>query len=155
MSIKLVNWLCGCAAVVALAPGLALAEACSGRITAQEVSAQEDARYTAQTGNDFAAMEKLFGDDLVYTHSSSVVDGKKEYIDSMRSGRVKYRVMRRSGETVRDYGRISVITGTANFDVTVEGKDLSVELRFTSIWAKRDDRIQFIGWQATRVPPKQ
>ena len=53
------------------------------------------------------------------------------------------------------YGCIAIITGTANFDVTVEGKDLSVELKFTSTWAKRDGRIQFIGWQATRVPPKQ
>jgi hypothetical protein len=67
---------------------------------------------------------------------------------------VKYRSMRRSGETLRDYGCIAIITGTANFDVTVEGKDLSVELKFTSTWAKRADRIQFIGWQATRVPPK-
>ena len=56
----------------------------------------------------------------------------------MRSGRVKYRSMRRSGETLRDYGCIAIITGTANFDVTVEGKDLSVELKFTSTWAKRE-----------------
>lgn len=155
MSIKFLQWLCGCVAAVALSPTAVLAEACSGHITAEEALTHEDARYAAQTSNDFAAMEKLFGDELVYIHSSAVVDGKKEYIESMRSGRVKYRSMRRSGETLRDYGCISIITGTANFDVTVEGKDQSVELRFTTTWAKRDGRIQFIGWQATRVPPKQ
>ena len=154
MSIKLVHWLC-CVAVMLLAPGAVFAEACSGHITAEEALTHEDARYAAQTSNDFAAMERLFGDELVYIHSSTIVDGKKEYIESMRSGRVKYRAMRRTGETLRDYGCVSIITGTANFDVTVEGKELSVELRFTSQWAKRNDRIQFIGWQATRVPPKQ
>lgn len=155
MSIQFARWLGACVVAAALSPGVALAEACSGHITAEEALTHEDARYAAQTSNDFTAMEKLFGDDLVYTHSSAVVDGKKEYIESMRSGRVKYRSMRRSGETLRDYGCISLITGTANFDVTVEGKELSVELRFISAWAKRDGKIQFIGWQATRVPPKQ
>jgi hypothetical protein len=155
MSIGFGRWLCSCVAVAALWPGVVFAEACSGHITAEEALTHEDLRYAAQTSNDFAAMEKLFGDELVYIHSSAVVDGKKEYIETMRSGRVKYRVMRRSGETLRDYGCISIITGTANFEVTVEGKEISVELKFTSTWAKRNDRIQFIGWQATRVPPKQ
>jgi hypothetical protein len=154
MAVEWTRWLCAGVAAVAFAPGVALAEACSGRITAEEALTHEDARYAAQTSNDFAAMEKLFGDELVYIHSSSAVDGKKEYIESMRSGRVKYRSMRRTGETLRDYGCISIITGTANFDVTVEGKELSVELRFTTTWAKRDGRIQFVGWQATRVPSK-
>jgi len=31
----------------------------------------ETARYAAQTANDFAAMEKLFGNDLTYNHSSA------------------------------------------------------------------------------------
>jgi hypothetical protein len=154
MSIGFVRWLCGCVAVGVFLPGVAFGEACSGHITAEEALTHEDARYAAQTSNDFAAMEKLFGDELVYIHSSGIVDGKKEYIEGMRSGRVKYRSMRRSGETLRDYGCVAIITGTANFDVTVEGKEISVELRFTTTWAKRESGIQFIGWQATRVAPK-
>ena len=36
----------------------------------------ENARYAAQTSNDFAAMEKLFGSDLTYNHSSAATDNK-------------------------------------------------------------------------------
>ena len=43
----------------------AMAQDCSGTITAEEVLAAEDARYAAQTTNDFATMAKLYGDDLV------------------------------------------------------------------------------------------
>jgi hypothetical protein len=39
--------------------------------------------------------------------------------------------------------------------VTVKGQDLSVELRFHSVWAKRGSSVQFVSWQATRTPPKQ
>ena len=127
---------------------------CGGPVTADAALIAEDARYAAQTGDDFGAMQRLFGDDLVYIHSSSVVDNKATYIDSMKSGNVKYRVMRRSDVTVRTFGCIAIITGLANFDVTVKGQDLAVEIRFHSIWAKRDSGLQFVSWEATRTPVK-
>jgi hypothetical protein len=133
----------------------AAAQTCSGTVTEDEVLRAEDARYAAQTTNDFAAMEKLIGDDLVYIHSSSVLDDKAAYNESMRSGTVKYRVMRRSEVKVRTYGCLALISGNADFDVTVKGQEMSVPLRFHSIWAKRPGGLQFISWQATRVPAKQ
>ena len=53
-------------------------------INSDDVVKAEDARYAAQMANDFPAMEKLIADDLVYIHSSSVVDTKQTYIESMR-----------------------------------------------------------------------
>lgn len=142
-------------AVLSAAAGGAAAQDCSGTISAEEAVRAEDARYAAQTTGDFAAMERMFGEDLVYIHSSAVVDGKSSYIDSMRSGNVKYRSMKRSDMRVRTYGCLAIITGNAEFDVTVKGQDLSVELRFHSVWAKRGSSVQFVSWQATRTPPKQ
>ncbi len=147
----LLRAVCGCAVLSTVFGGAAMAEECSGTITAEEAQQAEDARYRAQTSNDFAAMERLFGDDLVYTHSSAKVDGKASYIESMRSGAVRYRTMKRSETRVRTYGCLAIITGSANFDVTAGGKDIAVELRFTSIWAKRPRGNQFVSWQATGV----
>ena len=144
-----------CASLGIGAAGIAHAEECGGAVTTDEALSAEDDRYKAQTTNDFAAMEKLFGDDLVYIHSSAVVDNKATYIDSMRSGAVKYRIMRRSAVTVRTYGCIAILSGQANFDVTVKGKDMSVDLRFHTIWVKRGGGLQFVSWQATRVPAPQ
>jgi hypothetical protein len=145
----------GCIVLGLLVVANAAAGECGGPVSADEALAAEDARYAAQTGDDFPAMQRLLGADLVYTHSSAVVDSKASYIESMQSGTVKYRVMRRSDVTVRTYGCIAIISGLANFDVTVKGQDLAVELRFHSVWAKRDKGLEFISWQATRVPPKQ
>ena len=128
---------------------------CGGPVAAEEALASEDARYAAQMGDDFGALQKLLGEDLVYIHSSAVVDNKTTYIDSMKSGTVKYRVMRRSDVTVRTYGCIAIISGLGNFDVTVKGQDLAVEIRFHSIWAKRDHGLEFVSWEATRTPIKQ
>ena len=147
--------LAGCGLMGMLLSGAVYAEECSGTVSAEEVLAAEDARYAAQTSDDFAAMDKLFAADLVYIHSSAVVDNKASYIDSMQSGNVKYRKMQRSDVAVRTYGCVAIITGLANFDVTVKGKDLAVEIRFHSIWASREKGLQFISWEATRTPAKQ
>src|SRR5262245_66654216 len=134
---------------------VAAAQDCTGIITADEAMKAEHARYTAQTTNDFGAMDRLFGDDLTYNHSSAATDSKATYIDSMRSGRVKYRKMTPNGDvTTRTYGCIAIITGTAVYEVTAGGQDRTVPLRFTAIWASRSAGPQFVSWQSTGIPPK-
>jgi len=134
---------------------MALAQAAGGAcnpVSSDEALKAEDVRYAAQMNNDFAAMEKLFSSDLVYIHSSSVLDDKASFIESMRSGSVKYKVMRRSDVTVRTYGCVAIINGIGNYDVRVKENDMNVVLRFTSIWQKKDNALEFISWQSTRVP---
>jgi len=138
-----------------VAAGVASAQTCSGTITADEAMKAETARHAAQTANDFAAMEKLFGNDLTYNHSSAATDNKATYIDSMRSGRVKYRKMTPNSDVnTRTYGCVAIITGTAAYEVTVGGQDRTVPLRFTTIWAKRPAGLEFVSWQSTGIPPK-
>jgi uncharacterized protein DUF4440 len=139
-----------------VAVGTASAEGCSGAITAEEAMKAETARYAAQTANDFAAMEKLFGNDLTYNHSSAATDDKAKYIEGMRSGRTKYRTMTPNSDVkARTYGCLAIITGTAVYEVTSGGQDRTVPLRFTAIWAKRPSGLEFVSWQSTGIPPRQ
>jgi hypothetical protein len=121
-------------------------------VSREEALTAEDARYAAQLGNDFAAMDKLFSPELVYIHSNAELDSKASFIESMHSGAVKYKAMRRSDVTVRNFGCIAIINGIGNYDVLFKGNDLKVALRFTSIWQKTNDGLQFVSWQSTRIP---
>ena len=153
MTRLLLRLVCGCLMLGFVGGGKAWAEECSGAITSEEALRAEDARYTAQTTNDFAAMEAMFGPDLVYFHSSAATDNKSSYIESMRTGTVKYRTIRRTEAKVRTYGCLAIITGIAEIEATSRGENLSLKLRFHSVWAKRSQGVQFISWQATSVPP--
>jgi hypothetical protein len=127
-------------------------EACSGTLSAEEALKAEEARYAAQLSNDFAAMGRMFADELVYIHSSTTVDTKASFIESMRSGAVRYRKMTRGDVKVRTYGCIAIISGRGTFEVTARGQDLKLELLFHAVWAKRAGGTQFVSWQATRLP---
>jgi hypothetical protein len=136
-----------------VAAGTAAAQECSGTITADEAMKAEMSPYAAQTSSDFAAMEKLFGNDLTYNHSSAASDDKAKYIDAMRSGRTKYRKMTPNSDVkTRTYGCVAIITGTAVYEVTSGGQDRTVPLRFTAIWAKRSSGAEFVSWQSTGIP---
>jgi hypothetical protein len=121
-------------------------------VSRKEALKAEDARYSAQLGNDFAAMDKLFSSELVYIHSNAELDSKASFIESMHSGAVKYKAMRRSDVTVRNFGCIAIINGIGNYEVLFKGNELKVALRFTSIWQKTNDGLQFVSWQSTRIP---
>lgn len=121
-------------------------------ITENEALAAEDARYQAQINARFDIMELMFGDELVYQHSSGALDDKTGFIRAISSGAVRYRTMERYDVKVRIYGGIAIITGRARFGVTVNGADSTVRLSFHSIWAKRGAGQQFVSWQATLLP---
>jgi ketosteroid isomerase-like protein len=119
---------------------------------AEAVKAAETARFKAQTSNDFTALGQLLADDLVYTHSSAAVDDKASYIESMRSGTVKYESIEPRDVQVRVYGTTAVITGAGRFRVTARGEALDNQLRYTDVWVLRDGRWQMVSWQSTRIP---
>ena len=128
------------------------AQDCSGTITVEEALKAEQDRYAAQMKGDAAAMQRLIGDDLVYIHSSTVQDTKASFIESIRSGNVKYRTMKRGDVKVRTYGCIAIVSGGANFGVTVKGEDRTLNLLFHAVYAKRAAGVQFVSWQATKLP---
>ena len=139
--------------IIQITSAIAHAASCDP-VTEAQVQAAEDARYAAQTSLDYSALERLLADDLIYIHSSAVVDNKQSYIASMRDGSVRYLAMKRSEVQVRSFGCLAVMTGVGQFDVQVKDKLLNVELRFHSLWIHRDGRLQFVSWQSTRLPQK-
>ncbi len=138
--------------LAAVLPGAALA--CEpGQVMAEVLGADAE-RYKAMENRDLATLSRYLGDDLIYTHSSALVDSKDSYVESLRSGKVVYKQTRRSDLRVSPYGCTAVLTGRGDFSVTVDGKDIEVQLRFTNVWVKNPEGWQMVAWEATRIPPK-
>lgn len=138
--------------LAATLPGLA--GACEPGQVVADVTAADADRYRAMEAGDIPALAKYLGDDLIYTHSSALVDSKETYIDSLRSGKVVYKQTRRSDLRVSPYGCTAVMTGRGDFGVSIDGKDVDVQLRFTNVWVKNPEGWQMVAWEATRIPPK-
>jgi len=119
---------------------------------AKEILALEERRYAAMLAADMGALEPLVHEDLIYTHSSGVVDGKASWLESMRSGRTRYKSVKRSDEKVRVHGDAALVTGRATLEVEIGGQPKTLQLRYLNVWLKSGGGWKFAAWQSGALP---
>ena len=104
-------------------------------ITPAEITALEDRRFAAQMASDGDALNELLADNLRYTHSNATVDTKASYIDSIVSGRVSYREVRRTETDIQLADACAVVTGRAELDVSTPIGDRTIVCRYSGVGA--------------------
>jgi hypothetical protein len=120
---------------------------------AEAVLKAQDQRWALTAGGDLDELEAMLTDDMTYTHSSAAVDTKASFLDSLRSGRVRYLSIEPEGErSVRVYGDAAVVQGVAHVLVKVPDRDIDVRLRFTELFVKQDGAWKMALWHSTTVP---
>jgi ketosteroid isomerase-like protein len=124
----------------------------AGQDPSAEIRAADARRMAAMVAVDVPALEGLLADELTYTHSSGVVETRAQFLANLTAGKLRYRSMTPSEVSVRAYGEVAVATGKADVNVTSEGTDLALALRFTEVWVKREGAWKLAVWQSTRVP---
>jgi hypothetical protein len=115
----------------------------------------EQARVRALLAADVAALEPLLGDDLLYVHAGGWAQTKKEFLESLRQGELKYDAMQHHDVRARVYGDAAVLTGRSTVGVRSARRQmqlLEMEILFTAVYAKMDGRWQLAVWQSTRRP---
>jgi hypothetical protein len=118
-----------------------------------EIRKLEDQRFQAMIDGDFDTLEKLLGDHLVYTHSTSQSDNRAEYMALCKKGVFKYLKIERPIENIQVYGHNTVVvTGDIKIDAVIEGKPKLLNSRYTDVWIKGPKCWQMVVWQSTPIP---
>jgi len=116
------------------------------------VLAAQDKRFALTAGGDLGELEAMLTADMTYTHSSAAVDSKSQFLDSLRSGRVRYVSIEPEERSVRVYGDTAVVQGVAHVLVKVPDRDIDVRLRFTELFVKQGSAWKMALWHSTKVP---
>jgi ketosteroid isomerase-like protein len=99
----------------------------------KEILSLEDKRFGAMIARDFKALEAMVHGDLLYTHSSGVTDTKASWLQSMHSGRTKYKSVNCTDRKVRVIGDVALITGRAAIEAEIGGQPRSLKLLFLNL----------------------
>ena len=118
----------------------------------KEILALEDRRFAAMIARDFAGLDKLVHEDLLYTHSSGVTDTKASWLESMKSGKVKYKSANCSERQVRFFSDVALVRGKAFIEAEIGGQARSLKLLFLNAWAKTPQGWKFAAWQSCPQP---
>lgn len=109
-------------------------------------------RMDATVSKDFATLNALLSDTLIYTHSNARVDTKQSLIGALESGATVYTSIEPSEVKAQDLGTAVVLTGVVRIGVMVNGTPNSLVLRFTDVYANQDGQWKMVTWQSTRIP---
>jgi len=131
----------------------------SGLLSGVVRAAGDDALEAAEKGwanavvkGDIAALGKILADDLIYAHSTGVVESKSEYLGKLKGGAQKYDVIEHQSMTVKAYGDAAVVHSR----VRMAGKNVSGpfdhRLMMLHVWVKRGGAWQLAAHQTTRLP---
>lgn len=121
--------------------------------SADEVLDRERERIAYLSQQDYDSLDAMLSPTLTYTHSTSVLDDKDDFLGTLRSGDVVYRDMRHRDMDVRFVTpRVAILNGLSDVSVTVGGDDREVPLRFTIVYVKEGGEWMFEAWHSVGVP---
>ena len=118
----------------------------------REILQCDDRRFKAMVRGDRTALRFVLSDQLTYTHSSGRHDTKAEFLAALTRGQLSYTSIIPEARSVRVYGGVGLVTGTARMEFTVRGQDAHCRIRYLAVYIRAQDRWQLVAWQSTRVP---
>lgn len=119
---------------------------------AKDIEAAERGWAKGVTTNDFALLDKVLAQDLMYSHSSGVVDTKASYIGNLKSGKSKYLKVdfTELKVTLLD-PKFAYVSSRANFVTVNDGKETPMDLKLLHIFRKDAGQWKMVAHQSARM----
>ena len=134
---------------------------CGGVVAADTASDQKAVMATLETmakatiAKDVATLEKIYGDDVTYAHSSALTETKAQVLKNIQGPSVA-EFMKFSDTTIRIYGDVALAKGVVDFRNGQPGKMLDNHLNILWVLVRRPQGPhgwQIVARQTTRIGP--
>jgi ketosteroid isomerase-like protein len=119
------------------------------------VMATLEAMAKATIAKDVATLEKLYGDDITYAHSSALTETKAQVLKNVQGTSVA-EFMKFSDMNIRVYGDTALAKGVTDFRNGAPGKMLDNHLNILWVLVRRPQGPhgwQIVARQTTRIGP--
>lgn len=132
-----------------------------GVVSADTAADQKAVMATLETmakatiAKDVATLDKIYGDDVTYAHSSALTETKAQVLKNIQGTSVA-EFMKFSDTTIRIYGDVAVAKGVVDFRNGPPGKMLDNHLNILWVMVRRPQGPhgwQIVARQTTRIGP--
>lgn len=111
--------------------------------------------FAALVGGDVAALDRLVADDFVIVDVfSGSQAGKKELVDGLRSGVLRFTSIEPEGAKARRYADAAVVVGATRMRGTFGGNAFAVHSRYTHVFVAGGDGWRLVSAQGTPISPE-
>ena len=117
----------------------------------EELKKLETDRAAAVVKGDVATLEQQTSDDYTLINMNGQMSDKSQMVNAFKTGQSKLTSDELSDMKVRVYGNTAVITGKADVNGTLGGKDATGQIMFTRVYVKKGGQWQSVAFQQTRI----
>lgn len=135
-----------------LAIALVLAAAAAFAAPADDVRQAEKSWAAAVVKNDLAALDGLLSSQLIYAHSTGVIETKSEYLAKLKTGAQKYDAIEHESVKVEVHGDAAVVHAIVRMRGATKGEPFDNRLMMLHLWVKEAGRWRLAAHQTTRLP---
>jgi hypothetical protein len=100
----------------------------------------------------FDSLETVLDERLMFVHSNGWVETKNEFIQDIKSGKLRYTKIEVLESTVRIYSATAIVNGMGKFNVDLDGKPLEITLSYTEVYVQKNGNWVLASRHANRMP---
>ena len=119
---------------------------------ASAVLSQERRRCETLRAGDAATLAGLLSDRLIFGHANAVWDDKASLLAKIEAGTIIYHSLEVSEERVVELEGATLLLSRLTADVTVAGRNRSIDNRTLSVWANEQGTWRLLAYQPTPIP---
>jgi hypothetical protein len=120
-------------------------------MTLAKIVELEERLEGAMLTSDVTVLDELIADDLIFTSHDGRVFSKQEDLDVHKSGLLKLNALSSSDRTIRELGRVAVVTVRVQLAGHHGDSHFEGAFRYTRIWAQQGARWQIVVAHASAV----
>jgi uncharacterized protein (TIGR02246 family) len=103
---------------------------------------------------DAEAYERILADDFIFTDYKGNVSNKRQEIEKVRTGDLKFQSGKSDDVQVKIYGKTAVVTGRFTAKGQSKNQNFTFVERYTAVFVKRNGRWQMVAEQSTEIAQK-
>jgi hypothetical protein len=100
---------------------------------------------------NYDSLEPVLDERMVFIHSNGWGEIKTEFIEDIKTGKLRYTSINVLEASVRLYSGSAVIIGRGKFNVKLDGKDLEFDLKYTEFYVQKNGKWLLASRHSNRL----
>ena len=117
----------------------------------QQIISLSKKKFEWMVAMNFDSLAPMLDERMIFIHSNGWPETKKEFINDTKSGKLRYTAIEVLESSARIYPESAVVIGRGKFNVTLEGKDLVFELKYTEFYTRKNGKWLLASRHANRL----
>lgn len=117
----------------------------------QAILKLSDKKFQWMITMKYDSLEPMLDDRMIFIHSNGWGETKTEFIEDIKSGKLRYTSILVQEAKARLYPGSAIVIGRGKFTVSLEGRDIELELKYTEMYIQKHGKWLLASRHANRL----